>query len=113
MSPQRPDRPPNQPSTPPGDGSTPPGNAPASQNYRWLLGVAAIGVVAILVVLGANKGTTNKTISYSKYMQDVTSKQVGTAQISNSTGAVMKRARPCLVSTRQSPSMMEVKRSDA
>ena len=41
-----------------------------------------------MVVLSANKGTNAKTISYSKYMEDVTSNQVGTAQISNSTGEI-------------------------
>jgi cell division protease FtsH len=53
-----------------------------------LIGVAAVGVVAILVILGANKSSNAKNISYSKYMQDVTSNQVGTAQISNSTGQI-------------------------
>jgi cell division protease FtsH len=66
--------------------------------------VAAVGVVAILVVLGANKGTTNKTISYSKYMQDVTSKQVGTAQISNSTGEITGKLKDGTAYQSQGPS---------
>jgi cell division protease FtsH len=66
--------------------------------------VAAVGVVAILVVLGANKGTTNKTISYSKYMQDVTSKQVGTAQISNSTGEITGKLKDGTAYQAQGPS---------
>ena len=66
--------------------------------------MAAIGVVAILVVLGANKGTTNKTISYSKYMQDVTSKQVGTAQISNSTGEITGKLKDGTAYQAQGPS---------
>jgi cell division protease FtsH len=66
--------------------------------------VAAVGVVAILVVLGANKGTNAKSISYSKYMQDVTSNQVGTAQISNSTGEITGKLDNGTHYTAQGPS---------
>jgi len=59
-----------------------------NQNYRWLIGLAAVAVVALIVVLGASKGTTNKSISYSTYMHDVTSHKVDTAQISNTTGEI-------------------------
>ena len=43
--------------------------------------------MAILLAVGTIKTTNAKTITYTKFLQDVTSKQVSTAQISNSTGA--------------------------
>ena len=58
------------------------------QSWRWLWGVLAIGIVAILLAVGTIKTTNAKTITYTKFLQDVTSKQVTTAKISNSTGQI-------------------------
>ncbi|HWE65675.1 MAG TPA: ATP-dependent zinc metalloprotease FtsH [Acidimicrobiales bacterium] len=87
MSPQRTDRPPARPNAPSGDGNTPTG-APEGQNWRWLWGVAAIAVVAILLAVTAIKPNNSKEISYTKFLQDVKAKTVNTAQISNSTGQI-------------------------
>ncbi len=89
MTPQRQDGPsPGKPTQQTGEGSTPSGGASEGQNWRWLWGVAAIGIVAILLAVTAVKTSNAKDISYSKYMQEVTSRQVNTAQISNGTGEI-------------------------
>ena len=88
MSPQRPDRPASGPSTPSGDGGSSPGSTPEGQNWRWLWGVVAVGIVAILLAVTAIKPNNARPISYTKYMQDVKAKLVNTAQISNATGVI-------------------------
>ena len=82
------DKPPTRPNAPSGGDGTPPPGAPTGQSWRWLWGVLAIGIVAILLAVGTIKTSNAKTISYTKFMQDVTSKQVSTAKISNSTGEI-------------------------
>jgi cell division protease FtsH len=52
----------------------------------WL--VAVIGVIAILLAVGSLKSTDAKSLSYTKFLQDVKSGQVSTAQISNGTGEI-------------------------
>jgi cell division protease FtsH len=88
VSPQRPDRPPAGSNAPPGDGSSPNGAPHEGQNWRWLWGVAAVGVVAILLAVTAIKPNNSKDISYTRFLQDVKSKTVNTAQISNGTGQI-------------------------
>jgi cell division protease FtsH len=53
-----------------------------------LWGVAVIGVIAILLAVSSLKTTDAKTLTYTKFLQDVKSKQVNTAQISNQTGII-------------------------
>jgi cell division protease FtsH len=50
--------------------------------------VAVIAVIAILLAVSSLKTTDAKTLSYTKFLQDVKSKQVSTAQISNGTGEI-------------------------
>jgi cell division protease FtsH len=88
VSPQRLDRPPTPPNAPSGDGNSPSGGPPQGQNWRWLWGVAVIAVIAILLAVSSLKTTDAKTLSYTKFLQDVKSKQVSTAQISNGTGEI-------------------------
>ena len=52
------------------------------------MGRLAIGIVAILLAVGTIKTNNAKTITYTKFLQDVTSKQVTTAQITNATGEI-------------------------
>jgi cell division protease FtsH len=52
----------------------------------WL--VAVIGVIAILLAVGSLKSSDAKTLSYTKFLQEVKSGQVSTAQISNGTGEI-------------------------
>ena len=52
----------------------------------WL--VAVIGVIAILLAVGSLKSSDAKSLSYTKFLQDVKSGQVSTAQISNGTGEI-------------------------
>ena len=89
VSPQRTDKPQNRPNTPAGGEGGPSSPAPTGQSWRWLWGVLAIGIVAVLLAVGTIKTTNSKTISYTKFLQDVSSKQVSTAQISNSSGEII------------------------
>ena len=87
MSPPRTDKQSNKQPPPLGEGTTPPGT-PGGQNWRWLWGVAAIGLVAILLIVGTVKTSSSKTISYTKFLQDVAARQVNTAKISNVNGQI-------------------------
>ena len=89
MSPQRTDKPaePAERARRAATGTPQPG-APTGQSWRWLWGVLAIGIVAILLAVGTIKTTNAKSITYTKFLQDVTAKQVSTAKISNSTGVI-------------------------
>ena len=104
MSPQRPDRPSTQQNAPSGDGNTPSGNAPQGQNWRWLWGVVVVGVIAVLLAVSSLKTTNAKSLSYTKFLQDVRSKQVDTAQISNGTGEINGRLKNGVSYTVQGPS---------
>ena len=86
VSPQRTDKPTGKPNVPAGGDGTPQQGTPSGQSWRWLWGVLAIGIVAILLAVGTIKTTNAKSITYTKFLQEVTSKQVSTAQISNSNG---------------------------
>jgi cell division protease FtsH len=87
VSPPRPDRSPTQQNAPSGDGNSPSG-PPQGQNWRWLWGVAVIAVIAILLAVSSFKSTPSKSITYTRYMQDVQAKLINTAQISNETGQI-------------------------
>jgi cell division protease FtsH len=104
VSPQRPDRPPTQQNAPSGDGNTPPGNAPQGQNWRWLWGVVVVGVIAILLAVSSFKTTNAKSLSYTKFLQEVRSKQVDTAQISNGTGEINGKLKNGISYAVQGPS---------
>ncbi|MBV9076899.1 MAG: ATP-dependent zinc metalloprotease FtsH [Methylobacteriaceae bacterium] len=94
VSPQRADKSANRPNAPQngqsgeGGGSGQPGTPSSGQSWRWLWGVLAIGIVAILLAVGTIKTTNAKTITYTQFMKDVAAKQVSTAKISNSTGEI-------------------------
>ena len=88
VSPQRTEKPPSRPNAPSGGDGNPQPGAPSGQSWRWLWGVLAIGIVAVLLAVGTIKTTNAKTITYTKFLQEVTSKQVSTAKISNSTGEI-------------------------
>jgi cell division protease FtsH len=104
VSPQRPDRSSTPPNAPSGDGNTPAGGAPPGQNWRWLWGVAVIGVIAILLAVSSFKTTNSKELSYTKFLQDVRAKQVDTAQISNGTGQITGKLNNGTSYTVQGPS---------
>jgi cell division protease FtsH len=88
VSPQRVDKPASRPNPPAGPDGNPPQGAPSGQSWRWLWGVLAIGIVAILLAVGTIKTSNAKSLTYTKFLQEVTSKQVSTAKISNSTGEI-------------------------
>jgi cell division protease FtsH len=88
VSPQRTDKPAGKQNAPAGGDGTPQQGQPSGQSWRWLWGVLAIGIVAILLAVGTVNHSTAKSISYTQFLQDVSSKQVSTAQISNSTGEI-------------------------
>ena len=104
MSPQRPDRSPTPPHAPSGDGNSPGGGPPQGQNWRWLWGVAVIAVIAILLAVSSLKTTNSKQLSYTKFLQDVRSKVVNTAQISNGTGQITGKLKNGLSYEVQGPS---------
>jgi cell division protein FtsW (lipid II flippase) len=86
VSPQRPDRSPEPNHTRRRVTGIRRRGPPQGQNWRWLWGVAVIGIIAILLAVIVLKTTNAKQLSYTKFLQDVRSKQVNTAQISNGTG---------------------------
>jgi cell division protease FtsH len=88
VSPQRVDKPASRPNPPAGPDGNPPQGAPSGQSWRWLWGVLAIGIVAILLAVGTIKTSNAKSLTYTKFLQEVTSKEVSTAKISNSTGEI-------------------------
>src|SRR6202041_3441589 len=63
-----------------------------------------IGIVAILLAVGTIKTSNAKSITYTKFLQDVTSKQVSTAQISNSNGVITGKLKDGATYTVQGPS---------
>jgi cell division protease FtsH len=93
VSPQRADKSVNRQNAPQngqngeGGGPNQPG-APSGQSWRWLWGVLAIGIVAILLAVGTIKTNNSQTLSYTQFMQDVQAKKIATAKISNSTGQI-------------------------
>ena len=88
VSPQRTDKPAGRPNAPAdGEGNSQPGG-PSGQSWRWVWAVVAIGIVAILLALGTIKSNSAKSITYTKFLQEVTAKQVSTAQISNASGEI-------------------------
>src|SRR5258708_10780205 len=84
VSPPRTDKPAGKPNAPTGGDGTPQPGAPSGQSWRWLWGVLAIGIVAILLAGGTIKTSNARSITCTKFLQDVTSKQVSTGLISNS-----------------------------
>ncbi|HSZ36799.1 MAG TPA: ATP-dependent zinc metalloprotease FtsH [Acidimicrobiales bacterium] len=93
MSPQRAEKPVNRQNAPQngqngeGGGPNQPG-APSGQSWRWLWGVLAIGIVAILLAVGTIKTNNAQTLTYTQYMKDVTSHEVAKANISNASGEI-------------------------
>jgi cell division protease FtsH len=104
VSPQRPDRSPVPPHAPSGDGNTPSGGPPQGQNWRWLWGVAVIGIIAILLAVSSFKTTNSQQLSYTKFLQDVRAKLVNTAQISNGTGEINGKLKDGTAYSVQGPS---------
>ncbi len=104
VSPPRTDKPAGKPNAPAGGDGTPQQGAPTGQSWRWLWGVLAIGIVAILLAVGTIKTTNAKSITYTKYLQEVTSHQVSTAQISNSSGEITGKLKDGTSYTVQGPS---------
>ena len=88
VSPQRTDKPAGKQNAPAGGDGNPQQGAPSGQNWRWLWGVLAIGIVAILLAVGTIKTNNAKSVTYTKFLQDVSAKQVESANISNSTGEI-------------------------
>ena len=71
VSPQRTDKPAGKPNAPAGGDGNPQQGAPSGQNWRWLWGVLAIGIVAILLAVGTIKTNTAKSVSYTNFLKDV------------------------------------------
>jgi cell division protease FtsH len=103
VSPQRFDRNSNGPQSN-GDGTPGSSGAPEGQNWRWLWGVAAIAIVAILLAVTAIKPNNAKTLSYTSFLQDVKSHSVHTAQISNVNGQITGKLKSGSQYTVQGPS---------
>src|ERR1700729_2908195 len=104
VSPQRADKPAGKPNAPAGGDGTPQQGQSSGQNWRWLWGVLAIGIVAVLLAVGTIKTNTAKTVSYTNFLKDVQSKQVSTAQISNATGEITGKLKDGTSYTVQGPS---------
>jgi cell division protease FtsH len=66
--------------------------------------VAAIAVVAVLLAVTAIKPANSKEMSYTKFLQDVKSKQVNTAQISNGSGEITGKLKNGTTYNVQGPS---------
>jgi cell division protease FtsH len=66
--------------------------------------VAVIGIIAILLAVSSFKTTSAKELSYTKFLQDVQAKDVGTAQISNGTGVITGKLKDGTTYTVQGPS---------
>ncbi len=60
--------------------------------------------MAILLAVGTIKTSNARSITYTKFLQDVTSKQVSTAQISNSNGVITGKLKDGAIYTVQGPS---------
>jgi cell division protease FtsH len=82
----------------------PSGAPPEGQNWRWLIGVAAVGIVVILFAVTAIRPNNSKQISYTTYMQDVKHHDVKDAQISNATGEISGKLRDGTSYQAQGPS---------
>jgi cell division protease FtsH len=104
VSPQRPDKSANRPNAPSGDPNNPSTPPEGGQNWRWLWGVLAIGIVAILLAVSTIKTNPSKTITYTQFLQDVKSRQVSTAQISNASGQINGKLKGGVSYTVQGPS---------
>ncbi len=107
MTPQRTEKPGRGPNAPPGgEGGQQPGTPGASggQSWRWLWGVLAIGIVAILLAVGTIKTSNAHSITYTKFMAQVAAKQVSTAQISNANGTIIGKLNDGTAYTVQGPS---------
>src|ERR1700722_15878784 len=104
VSPQRTEKATGKPNAPAGGDGTPQQGQPSGQNWRWLWGVLAIGIVAILLAVGTIKTNNAKQVSYTNFLKDVQSKQVSTAQISNSTGEITGKLKDGTSYTVQGPS---------
>jgi cell division protease FtsH len=63
-----------------------------------------IGVIAILLAVSSLKTTNSKSLSYTKFLQDVRAKQVNSAQISNGTGQINGKLKNGLAYSVQGPS---------
>ncbi len=66
--------------------------------------MAVIGVIAILLAVSSFKTTNSKSLSYTKFLQEVGAKQVDTAQISNGTGEITGKLKNGVSYTVQGPS---------
>src|SRR6202167_5769958 len=104
VSPQRTEKPTGKPNASAGGDGTPQQGQPSGQNWRWLWGVLAIGIVAILLAVGTIKTNSAKSVSYTNFLKDVQSGQVSTAQISNSNGVITGKLKDGTSYTVQGPS---------
>jgi cell division protease FtsH len=104
VSPTRSDKSANKSNAPAGDGTNPNGSPAGGQSWRWAWGVLAIAVVAVLLAVGTVHTSNAKSISYTKFLQDVSSKQVSSAKISNSTGVITGNLKNGTSYTVQGPS---------
>src|SRR5580658_6337032 len=104
VSPQRTEKPTGKPNAPAGGDGTPQQGQPSGQNWRWLWGVLAIGIVAILLAVGTIKTNNAKSMSYTNFLKDVQAKQVSTAEISNATGTITGKLKDGTTYTVQGPS---------
>ena len=104
VSAQRAEKPASKQNAPAGGDGSPQQGQPSGQSWRWLWGVLAIGIVAVLLAVGTIKTSNAKSVSYTKFLQDVSSKQVTSAQISNSTGEITGKLKDGTSYTVQGPS---------
>src|ERR1700691_1556834 len=103
VSPQRTEKPTGKPNASAGGDGTPQQGQPSGQNWRWLWGVLAIGIVAILLAVGTIKTNNAKSVSYTNFLKDVQAKQVSTAQISNSPGEITGKPKDGTENTAKAP----------
>ena len=104
VSPQRTDKPTGKANAPEGGDGSPQQGQPSGQSWRWLWGVLAIGIVAILLAVGTIKSNNAHSITYTKFLQEVNAKQVSTAQISNANGVITGKLKNGTTYTVQGPS---------
>jgi cell division protease FtsH len=96
----------NRQGNPPGDGSGQPTGAPEgqNQNWRWLWGLLAVAIVAILLAVASIKPSDSKSLTYTKFLNEVKSHEVSTAQISNDNGQITGKLKSGQQYTVQGPS---------
>ncbi|MHB8219225.1 MAG: ATP-dependent zinc metalloprotease FtsH [Acidimicrobiales bacterium] len=64
------------------------GSTGGEQNWRWIWVVIIAAVLLVLVVPSFLSHSSAKSLTYSQYMSDVSSKRVATANVDNSSGVI-------------------------